>query len=112
MFQDPFSDKSTGTVTIQETQYCALGEDGNTILVSLQPPPKEEAFIEQGVWFATKTASYAFPDCDGGQSSTATATASAKSYISQADANVLAQTKAENEAYLASVRYRAANPCT
>ena len=111
VFQDPFIDKSTGVVTIQETQYCALGEDGNTILVSLEPPPKEEIFLEQGVWFATKTASYAFPDCDGGQSSTATATASARSYISQVDANVLAQTKAENEAYLASVRYRAANPC-
>jgi hypothetical protein len=88
-----------------------LGEDGNTILVDLEPAPKEEPFLEQGVWFSTKTRSYAFPDCDGGQQSTATATATAKSYVSQADADNIAQKKAENEAFLASVRYRAANPC-
>lgn len=111
MFQDPFSDRSTGGVTVPETQYCALGEEGNTILVDLEPASKEESFLEQGVWFSTKTRSYAFFDCDGGQKSTATATATAKSYVSQADADNIAQTKAENEAYLASVRYRAANPC-
>ena len=113
MFQDPFSDRSTGGVAGPEAQFCVLGEDGNTILVDLQPSPKEEPFTEPSVWFATQTASYAISQCGGvGPISTATATASARSYVSQADANAVALKLAQNEAFLAARQYRVANPCT
>jgi hypothetical protein len=112
MFQDPFSDRSTGGAATPESQFCVLGEDGSTILADLKPSPKEEPFIEPSVWFATKTASSNITQClETDPVSTATATASARSYVSQADADALALKAAQNEAALAARQYRVANPC-
>jgi len=112
MYQDPFSDRSIGGSVLPETQFCVLGEDGSTILVDLAESPKEGSVSEQDVWFSTRTASSQITPCGGvGPVSLATATASAKSYVSQADADDIALKSAQDQAYLAARQYRVANPC-
>ena len=111
MFQTPFQDRSSGRVTVSETQYCVLGEDGSTILVSLEPAGIEQPSNETSVWQSTQTATVYASYCPGQPTAVATATASATSYISQAEADSLALEKAQEEARIAAVQYRAANPC-
>jgi hypothetical protein len=111
MYLDPWADKSTGRVTAPETQYCALGEDGSTKLVELSPAPQEEAQNQLSVWLATKTASVSATPCYGQPTAVATATASARSYVSQADADQAALENATNEATIAAQQYRLSNPC-
>lgn len=111
MFQTPFQDRSTGRVTIPEEKYCALGEDGASILVELPPAGLEEPSNEVSVWQSTQTASQGVSPCFGQPTAVATATASATSYVSQAEADKLALQKAQDEARIAAVQYRAANPC-
>lgn len=113
MFQDPFSDKSTGGVVAPESRFCVLGEDGSTMLVDLNESPKENPMTDPTVWFSTQTASWPIAKCNiSDPLSNATATASARSYVSQADANFVAKKLAADEAYLAARQYRVANPCS
>jgi hypothetical protein len=113
MFQDPFSDRSTGGVVVPELQFCVLGEDGNTILADLSESPRENPITDPTVWFSTKTASTQITPCGGsGPVSVATATASAKSYVSQADADDVALKLAQDQSFLAARQYRVANPCS
>jgi hypothetical protein len=111
MYQDPFQDRSTGQVTLDETQFCVLGETGATTLVSLDPAPQENPNSQRMVWTATKTASVQVGSIPGRYgNAVATATATATSYISQADADAIALAKATAEAQLAAQQYRALNP--
>jgi len=111
MYQDPFQDRSTGQVTLDEKQFCVLGETGATTLVSLDPAPQENPNSQQMVWTATKTASIQVGPIPGRSgSAVATATATATSYISQADADAIALAKATSEARVAAQQYRALNP--
>lgn len=112
MFQDPFSDRSTGGVLLPESRYCALGEDGSTLLVDLADSPKEDPITDPTVWFSTQTASFPINPCNiSDPPANASATASARSYVSQADADFTARSIAQQEAYLAARQYRVANPC-
>jgi len=112
MFQTPFQDRSTGRVTIPETSYCALGEDGSSISVSLPSAAIEDPNNQPSVWNSTKTASMQASPCYGQPTAVATATASATSYVSQQEADSLAFAKAQNEANIAAIQYRAAHPCS
>jgi hypothetical protein len=111
MYQDPFQDRSTGRVTVDETEFCVLGETGATTLVNLSPAPEENPNSQKSVWSATKTVSVSVEGCPGQRPAVATATASATSYISQADADLIALNKATGEARVAAQQYRVLNPC-
>lgn len=111
MYQDPFQDRSTGRVTIDETEFCVLGETGSTVLVQLPPAPQENPNSQKMVWTATKTVSVQVgPIAGRSGNAVATATATATSYISQADADAIATAKATSEASLAAQQYRALHP--
>lgn len=112
MYQDPWSDRSVGSVTAPETEYCVLGENGQTIAISLPTPPEELASSDPSVFLSTKTYT-ATNICPGSSSNriSATASASASSYRSQKDADEQAMEKAKAAADVAIVNYRIKNPC-
>ena len=112
IYLDPWSDKSGGIITLPETQYCALGEDGSSKLVDLPAAPQEEPGNQLTVWIATRTASVSATSCPGQPTAVATATASARSYVSQADADDTALLNATNEATIAAQQYRLSHPCS
>jgi hypothetical protein len=111
-YQDPWQDKSVGRVSVDETQYCVIGENGESLSVELPPPPEELRSSDPNVFFSTKSAT-ATSACPGGSKPAvaATASASATSYISQKDADDLAFAKALAEAQVAAANYRLTNPC-
>jgi len=111
-YQDPWQDKSVGRVSVDETQYCVIGENGESLSVELPPPPEELRSSDPNVFFSTKSAT-ATSVCPGGSKPAvaATASASAASYISQRDADDLAFAKALAEAQVAAQNYRLTNPC-
>ena len=112
MYQDPWQDKSVGRVTVPETKYCVVGENGETLSIDLPPPPEEEKSSDPNVYYSTKTFT-ATSTCPSGTTppAAATATASATSYISQKDADQLALEKATAEAQVAIANYRITHPC-
>jgi hypothetical protein len=99
-------------VSVAETQYCVIGEDGESLSIELPPPPEELRSSDPNVFFSTKSAT-ATSACPGGSKPAvaATASASATSYISQKDADDLAFAKALAEAQVAAANYRLTNPC-
>lgn len=111
MYQDPFSTSSVGNVTKEETQFCAIGEDGTSILVPISEPPQESTEIQQTAWKSTQTRTVTLSCGNGSPSVSATATASYTSYISLDDANTQAATQALQEATNAANQYRKGNPC-
>lgn len=113
MFQDPWIENSVGKTTPPETQYCVVGENGSTELVSLAPAPNEKTATTASSWSSTQTKSITLscPAGSGKASVTGTATASYISQISLADAVDQATSLAIQQATIAANKYRIANPC-
>jgi len=114
MFQDPWSDTSYGKPSGDETTPCVVGENGSSIVVSLEPAPEENPSNALTSWASTQTRTYTTPPCPSGQTAvraSATATASFTSYVSLADAVAQAGALALQEATNAATQYRVANPC-
>jgi hypothetical protein len=109
MFQDPWSTKSVGNVTVPETKYCVVGEDGQSIAVAVEQSPKETQQSEQTQWTSSQTRT-ATGVCSGKQVS-ATATASFTSYISPQDAAENAAAQALEQAQVAVDKYKKTYNC-
>ena len=109
MFQDPWSTKSVGNVTVPETKYCVVGEDGQSIAVAVEQSPKETQQSEQTQWTSSQTRT-ATGTCSGKQVS-ATATASFTSYISPQDAAENASAQALEQAQVAVDKYKKTYNC-
>jgi hypothetical protein len=111
MYMDPWPDKSIGKPSSNETKNCVVGEDGNSITVSLNPAPQEIAKNQISSWSSTQSKTYTAPCTIGNGGISATATASYISYISQQDADQQAGSLALQNATNAANQYKAANPC-
>ena len=112
MFMDPFAENSYGKVQQNETEYCAVGETGDSLSVELTDSVDELAGIQLGSWESTQSKTVTLTCPTGiGNAVSATATASYISFISQQDANVQASAKALREATNAAQQYRKINPC-
>lgn len=109
LFLDPYAEKSVGQTNFTESKYCAVGETGDSILVDV-PNPAVEAQPSGKTWTATVTKT-ASRTCPGGAVSTASASASYISHISQEDANMQAGNLAQAKANYAIAEYAKANPC-
>jgi hypothetical protein len=112
MFQDPWSEASVGQTTPNETSYCVIGEDGTSLVVSLDPSPVTEVGNALSSWYETQTRTITLR-CAGNSAPavSATATASYTSYISPEDARLQALALAEQQATTAANQYRRTNPC-
>jgi len=112
MFQDPWSEASFGQTTPNETSYCVIGEDGTSLVVSLEPSPQTEVGNALTSWYATQTRTITLRCAGNSQPAvSATATASYTSYISPEDARLQALAIAEQQATTAAAQYRRTNPC-
>ena len=109
MFQDPWAERSVGGTKIVETKYCVVGENGQSALIDI-PAATELPVATQ--WLSTQTRTYTDNCVTGGPKITATATASAVSVISQADADSIAAAKALREATVAAKQQRLSRPCS
>jgi len=113
MFQDPWSTESVGKPSMNESQYCVVGEDGNSELLNLNQPPQETAGNALNTWSSTQTRTVTLR-CSPPSTTpaiSATATASYVSYTSLADAVQQATNLAISEATNSANQYRLANPC-
>jgi hypothetical protein len=113
MFMDPFQETSVGIPQTNEKISCVVHENGITSQVELLESPYEVANYNQESWFATETQTFNSNCAPGssGLSIAATATASAQSFVSLADAKQKATTLALQEASNAAYKYRQQNPC-
>ena len=113
MFMDPFQETSVGIPQANEKISCVVHENGVSSEVELLESPYEIANYNKESWFATETQTFE-SICDPGSSGlsiAATATASAQSFVSLADAKQKATTLALQEASNAAYKYRQQNPC-
>jgi hypothetical protein len=112
MFQDPYPTRSVGTVTKPEERFCVVGENGESVAVDLDLPPRDSAKAEQAQWTSsqTKTVTSTCPE-GGAPAASATATASFTSYISPQDAADNAALLAVQQAQVAIDQYRSSHPC-
>jgi hypothetical protein len=114
MFQDPYATQSTGRVTLDETVYCVVAEDGSTITAPLAPPPQEQRSSEVTSWTSTRTRTVTLrcPAPSTAVAVSATATQSIISRVSQLDADTQADAAALNAATIAANNYRIIHPCS
>jgi hypothetical protein len=114
MFQDPWSEKSVGKPSSNETTTCVVGEDGSSKEITLEPAPQETIGNAANSWASTQTRTITLP-CTSPSTTpaiSATATASFVSYTSLDDAIQQAGLLATQEATNSAKQYRAANPCS
>lgn len=113
MFQDPWSERSTGVPQSDEKQSCVLAQDGSTLTLELLPNPYEAPNTEQKSWYAkvfrTVTLPCSLPSVR--PSISATASASFLSSVSFTHAEEQAGILAEQAATAAANQYRLQNPC-
>jgi hypothetical protein len=113
MFMDPFQETSVGIPASPETFSCVVAENGESTTIDIVESPYEIAQDNQQSWFATETVTET-SDC--GVYSIAlivssTATASAQSFVSLANAQQQARALASQAANAAIQNYRQQNPC-
>jgi hypothetical protein len=110
MFQDPWSERSTGVPNSKEKQSCLLAQDGSTLTLDLLPSPYEIAQTDQQSWYA-KVYRTVTLTCPSLSSISATAAASFLSSISFTHAEEQAGILAQQAANAAANQYRILNPC-
>ena len=113
MFMDPWQEISVGKPQRDELKSCVVHEDGSSNTVELLPTPYEQPSLNQQSWFATESQTITL-NCDAGSPTlgvSATATASAESFVSLADAKQKATTLAAQAASAAANKFRNQNPC-
>jgi hypothetical protein len=113
MFMDPWQEISVGKPQRDELKSCVVHEDGSSNTVELLPTPYEQPSLNQQSWFATESQTITL-NCDAGSPTlgvSATATASAESFVSLADAKQKATTLAAQAASAAANKFRKQNPC-
>jgi hypothetical protein len=110
MFQDPWSERSTGVPNSKEKQSCLLAQDGSTLTLDLLPSPYEVPKTEQQSWYA-KVYRTVTLTCPSLSSISATAAASFLSSISFTHAEEQAGILAQQAANAAANQYRILNPC-
>jgi hypothetical protein len=113
MFMDPWQEISVGRPQRDELKSCVVHEDGSSNTVELLPTPYEQPSLNQQSWFATESQTITL-NCDAGSPTlgvSATATASAESFVSLADAKQKATTLAAQAASAAANKFRNQNPC-
>jgi hypothetical protein len=110
MFQDPWSERSTGVPQSNEKQSCLLAQDGSTLTLDLLPSPYEAPQTDQQSWYA-KVYRTVTLTCPSLSSISATAAASFLSSISFTHAEEQAGILAEQAANSAAQQYRILNPC-
>lgn len=111
MFQDPWSEKSTGIPQTDETKSCLLAQDGTTLTLDLLPSPYEAPKTDQQSWFAKVYKTVTIPCLSGSQLISATAAASFLSTVSYTHAEEQAGILAEQAATAAAQQYRSQNHC-
>jgi hypothetical protein len=110
MFQDPWSERSTGVPNSDEKKSCLLAQDGSTLTLDLLPSPYEVPQTEQKSWYA-KVYRTVTLTCPSSSSISATAAASFLSSISFTHAEEQAGILAQQAANSAANQYRILNPC-
>ena len=113
MFMDPWQEISVGRPQRDELKSCVVHEDGSSNTVELLPTPYEQPSLNQQSWFATESQTITL-NCPAGSPTlgvSATATASAESFVSLADAKQKATTLAAQAASAAANKFRNQNPC-
>ena len=111
MFQDPWSEKSTGTPKQEETKSCLLAQDGSTLTLELLPSPYESSKSEQNAWYAKVYKTVTLTCGNSSPAISATAAASYLSNVSYANAEEQASILAEQAANAAAQQYRIEHPC-
>ena len=112
VFMDPWQEVSVGIPQADEKESCIIHEDGTSSTITLEESPYEIANYNEQSWFATETQTITLPCTSGvGFDVAATATASAQSFVSLADATQKAITLAAQAASSAAQKYRQQNPC-
>jgi hypothetical protein len=113
IYQDPWTDRSTGVPQGSETISCVVGQDGTNTTLPLLPSPYEQQPTDQTSWFATayQTATSTCQSPSSTPSASATASASYLSYISYDDALSKANALAYQAAFNAITNFRSAHPC-
>lgn len=109
----PYSEQANGLPSTSEKLSCVVGENGETLSVTLEPSPYLQPSFEQQSWFSTQTISVesACPYGSNSFNATATATASFTSYVSQENADQQAKNLATESANSALQKYRQQHPC-
>lgn len=110
MFQDPWSERSTGVPQSDETKSCLLAQDGSTLTLELLPSPYELPKTDQQSWYA-KVYRTVTLTCPSLSSISATAAASFLSNVSFTHAEEQAGILAQQAANAAAQQYRIQNPC-
>ena len=112
-FLDPYQEKSFGKPQADETVSCVVAEDGSSTTIDLLPTPYAQPEYNRQSWFATETRTVSYPCANGSLSFdvSATATASAESFVSYANAQERAAELASQAASSAVTKYRQQNPC-
>ena len=112
-FLDPYQEKSFGKPQADETVSCVVAEDGSSTTIDLLPTPYAQPEYNRQSWFATETRTVSYPCANGSLSFdvSATATASAESFVSYANAQEQAAELASQAASSAVTKYRQQNPC-
>jgi hypothetical protein len=102
IFIDPWSEQSVGNPNSDESISCIVSEDGYSSTIELPAAPEENPKYQTQYWTAKQTFTATQTCSSGLYNVTATATASALSYISLADANQQALALAKQEATIAA----------
>lgn len=113
MFMDPFQEISVGMPASPETLSCIVAEDGVSSSIEILESPYEIADENKQSWFATETVTEN-STCGPGSilfDVSATAIASAQSFVSFANAQQQARQLATQAANAAIQNYRQQNPC-
>ncbi len=110
MFQDPWSERSTGVPQADETKSCVLAQDGQTLTIDLLPSPYDTPQSDQKSWYA-KVYRTVTLTCPSSPSISATAAASFLSTVSFSHAEEQAGILAEQAANAAAQQYRIQHPC-
>lgn len=117
VFMEPWAERAEGRCEEDETQVCLVGEDGKNYIFDRDAGfvPIEDLFESAGnAWASTRSASVTL-NCPVGSVTagplTATATATYRSRISQADADTQAQTSAQTAAQAQADYLRTVYPC-
>lgn len=110
-FQDPWSEKSTGTPSGNEKTSCVVGETGDSITVDLKESPYDKGIGDGKSWFAKVYKTVTIPCSNGLPSISATASATYLSFISYTHAEEEAGVLALQAANAAAQQYKAQNPC-
>jgi hypothetical protein len=111
MFQDPWSERSTGVPQTDEELSCVVAQDGTALLVDLFQSPYETQDTKIQAWNAKVYQSVSLLCNQPLISVTATASASFLSNISFVHAEEQATILAEQAARSAAQQYILQNPC-